>query len=110
MSKPNRLPSQGSRLEQEYFYRKERELINRLHEEKRLAEGNAEKSTHLNCCAFCGTGMEQKDYRGTSYLYCQGCDSIHIGLDSLDDMAIHHRLKKFVSELLVSRPKKQNSA
>lgn len=91
--------TKGSRLEEEYFFKREQELIRKFREAEKTRLEQLEKSSHINRCSHCGTEMEHNSYDAISFLYCQSCQSVHLTSEDLEALTNKSRLKKFNSYL-----------
>lgn len=75
-----------SRLEEEYFYKKDRELIEKIKKEKAEAETQKEKALHLGHCPSCGSQTESivlADGKNSKVDYCHSCGSVTMKLNDL---------------------------
>ncbi len=88
-----------SRLEDEYFYKKDRELIDKMKEEERQKKDVLERTQHYHKCSKCGHGMEERVREELSFLLCNHCECVHISLSSLESLSQPKQLKLLVSEL-----------
>ncbi len=87
-----------SRLEEEYFYKKERELIEKNKKEAAQKRELLERTSHYHKCAKCGHDMNEVTKDGVSLLACRSCESIHISLESLNSLSQHGQLKSLASD------------
>ena len=88
-----------SRLEDEYFYKKDRELIDKMKEEERKKNDILERTQHYHKCSKCGHGMEERFREEISFLLCKNCECVHIAMSSLESLGQPKQLKLLVSEL-----------
>ncbi|MCX6127800.1 MAG: hypothetical protein NTX25_01895 [Proteobacteria bacterium] len=91
--------NQHSRIEDEYFYKKDRDLIEKLKESERQKHELLELTAHYHKCAKCGHDMQERQRDELSFLCCNYCSSIHLNMATLDALAHHGRLKAFLNEL-----------
>lgn len=91
--------SHSSRLEEEYFMKKERELINRIKKREQERMEQEEKSSHIDRCSFCGTQMEHCSAYDVDILYCHGCESVHMNLGDIEALMDSHHLRQLISDL-----------
>ena len=87
-----------SRLEEEYFYKKERELIDKNKKEAAQKRELLERTSHYHKCAKCGHDMNEVLKDGVSLLACDSCESIHISLESLQALNQQGRLKSLAND------------
>jgi ribosomal protein L37AE/L43A len=99
-----------SRLEEEYFYKKERELIEKLKETERRKKELFERTAHYHKCAKCGHEMEERVREDLSLLVCRHCESVHLPLATLDVLSNPHKMKMLLSDLKVALELTKNSA
>lgn len=92
-------PGDPSRLEDEYFYKKDRELIEKMKTEERQKKDILERTAHYHKCSKCGHGMEERVREEISLLCCRNCESVHISVKTLASLAQHNRLKVVLNEL-----------
>ncbi|HYX37501.1 MAG TPA: hypothetical protein VE954_30730 [Oligoflexus sp.] len=92
-------PGDPSRIEDEYFYKKDRELIEKMKAAEKQKKDILERTQHYHKCSKCGHGMEERVREEISLLCCQHCESVHISLKTLEDLTHHNRLKLIVNEL-----------
>jgi len=92
-------PGDPSRLEDEYFYKKDRELIEKMKTEERQKKDILERTTHYHKCSKCGHGMEERVGEEVSLLCCRNCESVHLSLKTLENLVQHSRLKVVINEL-----------
>jgi ribosomal protein L37AE/L43A len=89
----------ASRLEDEYFYKKDRELIEKMKETEKQKKDVLERTQHYHKCSKCGHGMEERIREEISLLCCHHCDSVHISLKTLESLSQHGKLKAVMNEL-----------
>ncbi|SMF20083.1 hypothetical protein [Pseudobacteriovorax antillogorgiicola] len=106
MFKPEYVAQHDTMLEREYFYKKDRELIDKIKEKEALKLLDQERSSHQNKCSMCGHEMEQKSMEGASFLYCSECKSLHMAVQDLDNLSLRHKLRNVVSDLLIHQNSK----
>jgi NADH pyrophosphatase NudC (nudix superfamily) len=88
-----------SRLEEEYFYKKERELIDKMKATEQAKKDILERTQHYHKCGKCGHGMEERTQEEVSLLCCRHCESVHIPLKTLENLGHHGRLKVVLNQL-----------
>ncbi len=62
-----------SRNEEEYFAKREAEILKARREAAERAEKDAERQSHLMKCPKCGANLETEDYRGIEVDRCREC-------------------------------------
>src|SRR6478735_11732387 len=92
-------PGDPSRLEDEYFYKKDRELIDKMKETERQKQDILERTAHYHKCGKCGHAMEERVREEISLLCCQHCESVHLSIKTLENLSHHGLLKLLVSDL-----------
>ena len=88
-----------SLLEEEYFYKKDRELIDRMHEVEHNKQELLARTAHYHKCACCGHGMKQKAHEDITFLQCGNCENVHFTLANFEALAHGKQLKNLISEL-----------
>lgn len=88
-----------SRLEDEYFYKKDRELIEKMKSAEKAKKDILERTSHYHKCSKCGHGMEERVREDISLLCCLHCESVHITLSTLENLGHHGRLKVVLNDL-----------
>ncbi len=91
--------SDPSRLEDEYFYKKDRELIEKMKATEKQKQEILERTQHYHKCSKCGHGMDEKVRDDISFLFCKHCECVHLSLNTLEGLGQHGQLKLLVSEL-----------
>ncbi|WP_141735507.1 hypothetical protein [Oligoflexus tunisiensis] len=92
-------PGEPSRLEDEYFYKKDRELIDKMKAAEQQKKEILERTQHYHKCSKCGHGMEERVRGEISLLCCHHCESVHLSLRTLESLAHHGRLKAVINDL-----------
>lgn len=82
-----------SRLEEEYFYKKEREIIEKNKAAEAQKKDLLERTQHYHKCATCGHGMDEMVKDNLSLLVCQHCESVHLRLADVTELQHQGRLK-----------------
>ncbi len=93
------LHHEHSRLEDEYFYKKDRELIEKIKEKERQKQELLERTAAYHKCAKCGHTMEEKVFEDLAVLACDNCDSVHVSLSTLEKVHSPNKWKVFYQEL-----------
>lgn len=88
-----------SRLEEEYFFKKDRELIEKNKREAQQKKDLLERTSHYHKCAKCGHDMEEIVRDQTAILMCHGCESIHLTVEGLETLLHQGRMKSLSSDL-----------
>ncbi len=65
-----------SRNEEEYFARREAELLKKRREALARAENDAERQRHFMKCPKCGADLVTQDYEGVQVDRCPECDGV----------------------------------
>lgn len=101
---------QGSMLEREFFHKKEREMIDKIKQNEAAKQDYLERTNHYKKCSHCGSNMHEMTRQDISFLHCDRCESLHIGLNELDHISLHkHQLREIVSELLIAADEKKKN-
>ncbi|MFW7377780.1 MAG: hypothetical protein ACOH5I_03085 [Oligoflexus sp.] len=87
--------SNGSLLEEEYFYKREQELIAKLKAAEQERLETLEKASHVHRCSHCGDQMKEQSFESLNFLYCQACQSVHVTKQQLENLGQNHMFKKF---------------
>lgn len=88
-----------SLIEEEYFYKKDRELIEKMKETEKKKADLLERTSHYHKCADCGHAMHSKNFEGMDFLQCQTCESIHLPIKSAHMASQGRRLRALLNEL-----------
>ena len=76
----DRITPEGYNKEEEYFYRKNRELIEKtrkqLDAERAAARQREQKKAHWMVCPKCGASMREVNLKGIKVDQCGGCGGI----------------------------------
>lgn len=88
-----------SRLEEEYFYKKERELIEKNKRSEAQKKELLERTQHYHKCSTCGHDMEEVVKDEFSLLFCQHCESVHMRLADLNGRQAPGKLKMMFMDL-----------
>lgn len=88
-----------SRLEDEYFYKKDRELIEKNKKETQQKKELLERTAHYHKCAKCGHDMEELVRDQISLLMCTGCECVHLSRETLESLGQHGRLRSLTNEM-----------
>jgi Zn finger protein HypA/HybF involved in hydrogenase expression len=88
-----------SRLEDEYFYKKDRELIEKMKSAEKAKKDILERTAHYHKCSKCGHDMEERVREDVSLLCCHHCESMHISLSTLENLGHHGRLNVVLNDL-----------
>jgi ssDNA-binding Zn-finger/Zn-ribbon topoisomerase 1 len=97
-----------SLIEDEYFYKKDRELIEKMHENEKKKADLLERTTHYHKCADCGDAMHAKAFEGLDFLQCQNCESIHLTIKSAQLASQGKRLRVLLNELEIQKQNGDN--
>lgn len=65
-----------SKAEEEYFARREAELLKKRREAVERASADAERQTHLMKCPKCGADLITQDYEGIQVERCGECAGV----------------------------------
>jgi len=79
-------PSQN---EDEYFARRDAELIEKQRVERMKAEAAAERKSHYMKCPKCGADLGTTDQHGVSIDLCPDCGGIWLDAGELDTVLQH---------------------
>jgi hypothetical protein len=87
---PSKLDEQGYDKEEEYFFRKNRELLERKRAEldaaRREQEGRQLKELHWMRCPKCGQEMSEEELSGIKVDRCTGCGGVFFDAGELDTL------------------------
>jgi hypothetical protein len=95
--------NEHSRLEEEYFYKKDRELIDKMHEEERKKQELLARTAHYHKCSSCGHGMKESVHDDLQILQCQNCENVSLSMETLELLTQGRRFKNLVTELQIRR-------
>lgn len=95
--------NEHSRLEEEYFYKKDRELIEKMHEDERKKQELLARTAHYHKCSCCGHDMKETVHENLQVLQCQNCENVHLSMETLELLTQGRRLKNLVTELQIRR-------
>lgn len=82
-------------IEKEYFFKKDRELIeSRKEKEKREMISNIlnQEGAH---CGSCGGQMKDKNLDGVEYKTCTNCSTVSLSMESIDKLYKEHKFSRF---------------
>ncbi len=99
---------EASRLEDEYFYKKDRELIDKMHEEEARKQELLARTSHYHKCACCGHGMQDKVHDEVQFLQCENCDNVQFSLQNLESLTQGRKLKNLVTDLLIRKQEEED--
>ena len=85
--------------EEEYFYKKDRELIEKTKEKEAQKQMAEEMHSHLGKCPTCGDGLERRLAFGKHFTHCHGCKTMQIKTETLKELLEDKNLKKVLFEL-----------
>lgn len=91
--------NEHTRLEEEYFYKKDRELIEKMHEDERKKQELLARTAHYHKCGCCGHDMKETVHDTLQLLQCQNCENVSMSMETLELLTQGRRLKNLVSEL-----------
>jgi hypothetical protein len=69
-------PDKPSRAEEEYFAKREAELLKKRRESQTKAAANAERRRHLMKCPKCGADLTTQKYEGVQVDRCPECEGV----------------------------------
>lgn len=95
--------SEHSRLEEEYFYKKDRELIEKMQETERKKQELLSRTAHYHKCGCCGHDMKETVHDGLEFLQCQHCENIQVSMEMLELMSQGRRLRALITELQIRK-------
>ena len=70
------MPEKPSKSEEEYFAKREAELLKRRREAVARAAADAERRSHFMKCPKCGADLTTEDYQGIQVDRCPECDGV----------------------------------
>ena len=86
-------------LEEEYFYKKDRELIEKMKESEKQRVELLNRTSHYHKCGCCGHDMNELVHEDVSLLQCQNCDHVHVSLETLESLTQGRKLKNLITEI-----------
>lgn len=95
--------NEHSRLEEEYFYKKDRELIEKMHEDERKKQELLSRTAHYHKCGCCGHDMKETVHDALQVLQCQNCENVSLSMETLELLTQGKRFKNLVTELQIRR-------
>jgi hypothetical protein len=95
--------NEHSLLEEEYFYKKDRELIEKMHESERKKQELLARTAHYHKCGCCGHDMKETVHDDLQFLQCQHCENVQVSMEMLEVMSHGKKLKNLISELQVRK-------
>lgn len=63
-------------LEEDYFHRKDRELLEQMRQRLAAKEGERQQEAASPCCPKCGEELEEILFRGVTVNRCFGCSGV----------------------------------
>ncbi len=91
----------GYSQEEEYFYKKNKELIENMRKqrdaERAAQESQAQKNTHWMKCPKCGSDLQEVEHLGIKVDRCAGCSGIFFDKGELDILLQAQEPKGFLS-------------
>lgn len=101
--------NEHTRLEEEYFYKKDRELIEKMHEDERKKQELLARTAHYHKCACCGHDMKETVHDDLQFLQCTTCENVHMSMETLQLLTQGKRFKTLVNELQIRHEELVNS-
>jgi len=101
MSKP--VYDKPSHNEEEYFARRDAELINELRSQRDAAQTAAERRSHLMKCPKCGAQRVKTDRRGIKLAVCPECHGMWVDqgeLDLINETTKQHPTSHIMQDIL----------
>ncbi len=99
--------NEHTRSEEEYFYKKARELIDKMHEDERKKQELLARTAHYHKCACCGHNMKETVHDELQLLQCENCENVHVSMETLELLTQGKRFKNLVTELQIRREEAQ---
>jgi Zn-finger nucleic acid-binding protein len=101
MSKP--VYDKPSHNEEEYFARRDAELINELRSRRDAERTAAERQSHLMHCPKCGAQLVETERRGVKLDSCPECHGVWVDQDEIDLIMKaneHHSMSNMMQDIL----------
>lgn len=95
--------NEHTRHEEEYFYKKDRELIDKMHEVERKKQELLARTAHYHKCGCCGHDMKETVHLEMQLLQCQNCENVSLSMETLELLTQGKRLKNLINELQIRR-------
>ena len=76
--------------EDEYFARRDAELIEKQRRQQAAAAAAAERRTHYMKCPKCGHDLATVEFHGVQIDRCPNCDGVWLDHGELDRLLQHH--------------------
>ena len=92
-----------SHNEEEYFARRDAELIKELRSERDAAATAAERSSHLMKCPKCGVPLVPTERRGIKIEACPECHGMWVDqgeIDLINQAAKHHPTSHMMQDII----------
>jgi len=89
--------------EEEYFYKKDRELIEKMHETERKKQELLARTAHYHKCGCCGHDMKENTLEEIEFLQCQHCENVQVSFEMLELMSHGRKLKNLITELQIRK-------
>lgn len=97
------MKKQGYSQEEEYFFKKNQELIEKMRKERDAAraaeETMARKNTHWMKCPKCGSDLQEVDHLGIKIDRCSNCSGIFFDKGEIDILLQAQEPKGFLGGL-----------
>lgn len=108
MSKP--VYDKPSHNEDEYFARRDAELIQQLRAKRDAEATAAERKAHLMRCPKCGAQLQETERRGIKLDVCPECHGMWVDqgeIDLLNKASAHHPMSHMMQDIIsfFHRPK-----
>ncbi|MBC7661605.1 MAG: hypothetical protein H7249_18055 [Chitinophagaceae bacterium] len=92
-----------SLAEEEYFHKKDRELIEKMHESEAKKQDLLARTAHYHKCGCCGHDMKETVHEDLQFLQCQQCENVHVSIEMLEILSQGKKLKTFLNELQIKK-------
>lgn len=89
--------------EEEYFYKKDRALIEKMHDSERKKQELLARTAHYHKCGCCGHDLKEIAHEDLQFLQCQHCDNVQLSMVMLEVMAHGRKLKNLITELQIRK-------
>ena len=97
----------GKSLEDEFIYKRDRELIEaRLEREKKLKR-NQDLESHKHHCAHCGDSMHDMEFESATISACSNCGSVHMTLEALDKVSSEQDIRRLYYKVREEKEKEE---
>ena len=99
-----------SRLEEEYFLKKDRELIDKMKKTEVQKAQLLERTAHYHKCGCCGHDMQVKTFENLEFMQCQSCESLQFTPKAAEALSRGRSLRNLLTDLEIEKQELEQSA